>query len=119
MRTVKLDAYEIERETYEEQNAAGRYHPADVITWQGQRYTIGAGRADDVDLFTEGGALYVLARHWGLCYAGLQVFRDGEEIANVFTDLEETAGPLNDLTAINAAKRLANYGDCEGGHAAH
>lgn len=118
MRTIKPHEYEHERETYDEQREAGRYHPAAVIVWGGHRHAIGAGLADDVDLFEEGGALYVLSRNRGLDYAGLQVFRDGEEIGGAFVDIEPQAGYINDLSAIYAAKRLANWGDCEGGHAA-
>jgi hypothetical protein len=117
MRTLKLHEYELDRETWEEQREAGRYNPATVVIWRGHRYAIGAGSRDDVDLFEEGGALYVLARNSGLNYAGLQVFRDGDEIADTFTDYEEQADYLNELSAIYAAKRLANWCDAEGGEA--
>jgi hypothetical protein len=109
MRTLDFDQYQWSRETIEEQSASGRYTPAQVIVWKGHRYPIGAGTADDVDLFTEDGWLYVLSRHRGLGYAGLQVFRDGDLIADTFTDTEEQGGYLNELTAIYAAKRLADY----------
>jgi hypothetical protein len=117
MRTLQPAAYDWDRETIEEQSASGHYTAAMVIIWKGNRYTLGAGTADDVDLFEEGGALYVLARNRGLGYAGLEVFRDGERIADTFTDTEEQGGYLCDLTAIYAAKRLANWADAEGGEA--
>lgn len=117
MRRLACAAYTWDRETWEEQREAGRYNPAQVVEWRGHRYAIGAGTADDVDLFTEGGALYVLARNRGLGYAGLEVFRDGERIAETFTDSEDQADYLNELTAVYAAKRLANWADCEGGEA--
>ena len=82
MRTAALHSYSIERETYDEQREAGRYNPARVIIWRGHRYAIGAGDGDDLDIFTEGGALYVLARRRSLGYAGLEVFRDGARIAD-------------------------------------
>ncbi len=119
MNKAPFNSYDIERETWDEQREAGRYNPADVIIWRGARHTLGCGTADDVDVFTEGGALYVLARNWALNYAGLQVFRDGEQIASVFTDLEDSASHVNRLTAVYAAKMLANWGDCAGGYAAH
>jgi len=117
MRTAPLHSYELDRETYEEQREGGRWNPARVIVWRGQRYTIEAGMADNVDVFTEGGALYVLARNRGMSYAGLEVFRDGERIADIFVDESERGDYLNELTPIYAAKRLANWADAEGGEA--
>lgn len=109
MRKIRICSYQWDTETQEEQRKAGRYNPAQVIIWRGHRYAIGAGSRDDVDLFTEGGALYVLARNYGLTYAGLEIFKDGERIADTFTDYEEQAGYLCGLTAVYAAKRLAEY----------
>lgn len=119
MNRLRLSAYKWDRETWDEQRASGRYTAAQVVIWRGHRYAIGAGTADDIDLFTEGGALYVLSRNHGLSYAGLQVFRDGEEIADSFTDDEDQADYINGLSAVYAAKRLANWSDCEGGQAAY
>jgi hypothetical protein len=118
MNRAPFHSFAIERETQEEQREAGRYNPADVITWGGLRYSLGCGTADDVDVFTEHGALYVLSRNRGLGYAGLQVFRDGDEIASVWIDSDERGQYINDLTAVYAAKRMANWGCCEGGYAA-
>jgi len=109
MRTLHINEYENETETDDEQRAGQRYHPASVIVWRGHRHIIGAGNADEVDVFTEDGALYVLARNRGLGYAGLEIFRDGERVADPFTDSEEQGDYLNELTAIYAAKRLAEY----------
>jgi hypothetical protein len=117
MRSAPLHSYEFDRETYDEQRAAGRYNPARVIIWRGHRYALGCGDGDAVDVFTEGGALYVLSRRRPLGYAGLEVFRDGERIADIFTDDPERADYLCDLTAVYAAKRLANWADAEGGEA--
>lgn len=111
MRTVRIEEYELETETDEEQRAGQRYHPANVIVWNGHRYTLGAGSSDEVDVFEESGALFVLARNRLLGYAGLQVFRDGELLADPFIDSDEMGGYLNELTAIYAAKRMANWCD--------
>ena len=117
MRTLKPSEYDWDRETLDEQRESGNYTPSQVVIWRGHRYAIGAGSADDIDLFEEGGALYVLSRHRALNYAGLQVFRDGEEIAETFSQDGEIADYLNSLTAVYAAKRLANWRDCENGEA--
>jgi hypothetical protein len=110
MRTLKLDEYELDRETWDEQREAGRYHPATVVIWRGHRHAIGAGSSDDVDLFEEGGELFVLSRHRGLSYAGLEVFRDGQLVRDTFTqDGDGLADYLNELTPIYAAKRLGEW----------
>lgn len=52
------------------------------------------------------------ARNNSLQYAGLEVFRDGELVADTFCDsYSEQAEYLNGLTAINATKRLADWLD--------
>lgn len=111
MRTLSINAYELETETSDEQREAGRYHPASVIVWKGHRHSIGAGNADEVDIFTEAGGLFVLARNRGLNYAGLEVFRDGEKCGDCFVDLEDQADYINGLTPVYAAKMLANWCD--------
>lgn len=112
MRRLPCAQYEWDRETLDEQRSSGHWIPATVIIWHGHRYVIGAGTKDEVDLFTENGALYVLSRNRGLGYAGLEVFRDGERIADVFCDGEIQGDYLNELTAVYAAKRLSDWGDC-------
>lgn len=113
MRTLKPTEYELDRETWEEQREAGRYNPALVIVWRGHRYALGAGSGDELDFFEEGGELYALARRRSLGYAGLEVFRDGERVADTFTqDCDGLADYLCDLTPIYAAKRLQEYCQC-------
>jgi len=109
MRTLQPHEYETERETIEEQSAAGRWNPATVVIWRGMRHTIGAGTACGVDLFEEGGALVVLSRNSALDHAGLEIFEDGERIADTFTQEPAQAEYINGLSAIYAAKRLADY----------
>lgn len=109
MRTLPIHSYQWDTETWAEQRDSGRYTPAMVVIWKGHRYAINAGTSDDIDLFTEHGTLYVLSRHSGLGYAGLQAFRDGEEVGDTFIDSEEQANYLNELTAIYAAKRMAEW----------
>lgn len=113
MRTLSISEYEFETETYEEQRAAGRYHPASVIVWRGYRHTIGAGTSDDVNLFEEGGRLYVTATNKGLGYIGLEIFEDGEPAGDTFTqDYDDPGAYILGLSPIYAAKRLAEYCYC-------
>ncbi len=112
MRTLKTHEYEIERESIEEQLAAGRYNPALVVTFRGHRCTLGAGTTDTLHLFEEGGTLFALSGNDPLGYMGLQAFCDGEEIGDTFAqDHDEHTRGLFDLTPIYRAKRLADYCD--------
>jgi hypothetical protein len=113
MKPLALDAYDWDRETIEEQSDSGHYNPAQVVVWNGQRHIIGAGSSDDVDLFTddEEGELFVLARNRPLNYAGLEIWRHGERIADTFTDAEGPADSLNELEPLEAAQTLRNYMD--------
>jgi len=109
MRTIK--DYTTEPEPYDEQRKAGRYNPAIKLTAAGQCVTIGAGWRDELDVFEESGELYVLSRNPGLGYAGLEVFRDGDTVADTFTDTGQLADYINGLSPIWAAKRLQNWTD--------
>ena len=112
IRTVKPHTYQIEKETYAEQRAAGRYNPASVLIWRGLRHAIGAGDADNVDVFEQSGCLYVLATNRAIEYIGLQIFQNGEQVADCFCQDESAEiTRLLELTPINAAKRLAAYCD--------
>lgn len=111
MNPLPFDSYDWDRETIAEQSASGRYNPAQVVVWNGHRHAIGAGTADDVDLFEADGALIVLARNHGLTYAGLEVWQDGERVADTFTDLEGPADELLQLDASEAAATLLDYCD--------
>jgi hypothetical protein len=112
MRTLKPHEYEIERETLEEQNAAGRYNPALVVVWKGNRHTLGAGTTDTLDLFEEHGRLVVLSGNRPLGYIAAEIHEAGEKVAETFVeDYDEHARPLFDLTPIYRAKTLVNWMD--------
>lgn len=110
MRSLKLEEYEIENETDEEQRLARRYHPATVVIWRGHRNIIGAGSTDRIWLFEEGGELFVTAKNCGLGYIGLQIFSEGAKVGDVFLEEHDSLGAhALKLSPIYAAKTLAAY----------
>ena len=75
--------------------------------------TLGAGTSDELDIFIEGQRIYALSTNQGLGYVGLQVFEDGEEVAETFIDNGNDQGEyILGLTPIWRAKRLADW--CDG-----
>jgi len=74
--------------------------------------TIGAGTADELDIFTEGSLLFVLSTNQGLGYVGLQVFENGDEVGMTFMDSSTpNVDYILGLTPIWRAKRMANWMD--------
>lgn len=113
MRTV--NNYQIEQETWEEQQDGGRYHPGRVVIFRDKtgehRVHIEAGSSDYVDLFREGCFTIVLSHNPRLWYTGIEVF-EGDRLAwDVFLqadyEIEEILGASGvDLEPIHIAKRL-------------
>ncbi|MCK5089491.1 MAG: hypothetical protein KAQ88_05875 [Hyphomicrobiaceae bacterium] len=106
-------AWQTAPEDYESQREAGRYNPAlelQYCTDQNYIVTLGAGNADEIDVFTEGSLLYVLSTNQGLSYCGMQVFEAGEEVGETFIDSSaDQCDYLLGLTPIWRAKRLADW----------
>jgi hypothetical protein len=113
MRTFR--AWRTAPESWEKQREAGRYNPAiemQYYTDKSYTVTLGAGTRDELDVFEEGNRIYVLMTNTGLGYVGMQVFEDGEEIADEFVqDYDEHGEYILGLTPIWRAKRLANWCD--------
>lgn len=113
--------WKTEKESWEEQQAAQRFYPCDVIvTGMGKRLTISAGESDNLYVFNEDGLFFVLCVNYRLTYAGLEVFeiakgeRVGVKLGEVFLqcdhEQEEALGRnWEDLTPCTIAKRLAPY----------
>ena len=108
----------LEKETWEEQQEAGRHNPGLVVLFRDRkgkhRVPISAGYSDDVEGFRSGEETYILSMNRGLNYVGLQVFQGSDEIGDMFVDrdydIEEMFGPRGlDTADYNIAKILANY----------
>jgi hypothetical protein len=116
---MKLIRPKYEEETYEEQLAARRYHPATVLLWGDLRLTLSCGTSDYVQCFIDETTIYVVSINNGLGYAALQTFyakgeHAGEENGSVFCsdsqDIHEMLGPRGiDYSMHTIAKRLAEY----------
>jgi len=86
-----FDDYTIDDESWEKQSEAGRYNPAQEITYEmnGKEYTntLSAGTRDSITVMIskdEEHYIYVLTENSGLDYMGLQIFYEGEERGDMF-----------------------------------
>lgn len=102
-------------ESYDSQREAGRYNPATELRYttdETYTVTIGAGTADELDVFIEGSLLFVLSTNQGLGYVGLQVFEGSDEVGMSFMDSSTpNVDYILGLTPIWRAKRIANWMD--------
>jgi len=117
MKTLK--DYAIEQETLDEQHAAMRMNPGQVIVYwdHGKEYRapISAGNSDQVEVFYEAGVCYILSINQRYGYVGLEAFAEGQPVGesiflqddSAIRDVLGTKGL--DLTPKTIAMRLANH----------
>ena len=126
MRTVTN--WRIRREPEAWQRHAGRYNPGSqlIVRTKTARLIVplGAGSSDDVEVFSEGGLLYIVTCNASLDYVGLETVPadPAEPEGAAFTDnvffqgdeqIREVLGPRGlDLTPRTMARRLAQYLAC-------
>lgn len=110
--------FKIEKETYEEQRAAGRYNPGLVVLFRDKRGNhrvhIGAGYSDDVEVYREGDETFILSKNRRLDYVGLEIFRGSQQVGEMFLqlsqDIQEILGPRGlDLADHNIIKRMSQW----------
>jgi len=94
----------------------GRYsrYSHSKIEIKGHVLDVGFGTGDDVEVFTQGGEIYVLSTNERLDYAALKVFdRNLDEVGEVFIDgywkLQDIHPRFWDLTGNTQAKLLDQY----------
>ncbi len=112
-------SFRLSDESVESQQQAGRYNPAQVCHFRiGAKHvshTIGAGRSDDISVFTHGGLGVILTYNRRLDYVGLEVVDSaGTLVGDVFLQGQEhykiTLGPKGlDLRETTIATRLMEY----------
>ena len=117
MRTIHN--YTIERESFEKQQAAQRYHAGLELTYRdkGGNHTvaISASYTDDISVFREGGDTIVLVTNFSLNYAGIEIYRDGNLAGEMFLqsdyDIKETIGvdDIGDRSDMYIAKVLFQH----------
>lgn len=115
----RVRSWELFKESWEEQRAAGRYNPGQKIAYvrkDGTRieFPISAGRDDDVELYRQGKIDYVLSMNSRLGYAGIEAFLEGELIGEVFAqtdhEVESVLGKRAfDLMPATIASRLVRH----------
>jgi hypothetical protein len=107
--------YRLEDETFEEQFAARRHNPAQVLVVGDRRFSLGAGTSDDIHAFEHEQYIYVVSMNTGLDYVGLQIFApDDSDAGEIFLQGEweyrEILGPRGlDLSPRTIANRLQEY----------
>ncbi len=113
MRKVKSATFS--HESREEMTKARRYNPARKLSYRDKHgthtVTISAGDADSVDVYREGSDVYVLSRNNSLGYVGLEVFRDGEALAEAFFQGEAATEVLGrgNPSPLSIIKKLEAY----------
>lgn len=108
--------YELQRESYEDMLAAGRYNKALEIVFRDKSgehpHKLDAGRMDDIDVYRHGKETFVLTRNFGLGYVGLEVFEGEYENGTIFlqndSEIQEIVGSL-DLAPYTIIRRMAQY----------
>ena len=106
-----FDDYIINDETWEKQSEAGRYNPALEITYKidGKEYTntLGAGTSDNITVMVDKqGYIYVLTENRYLDYMGLEIFKEGENLGDMF--LEGSMWDMTDIEKINFLHQWVN-----------
>ncbi len=113
MRKVKSSTFS--HESLEEMTKAGRYNRARKLIYRDKHrthaVTISAGDADSVDVYREGDEIFVLSRNNSLGYIGLEVFRDGEALAEAFFQGEAATEVLGrgNPSPLSIIKKLEAY----------
>ncbi len=113
MRKVKSATFS--HESWEEMTKAGRYNPARKLIYRDKHrtraVTISAGDADSIDVYREGSEIFVLSRNNSLGYIGLEVFIDGEALAEAFFQGEAAIDALGcgNPSPLSIIKRLSEY----------
>ena len=108
--------YKLQRESFEDTMAAGRFHEALEIVFRDKSgkhiHKIDAGRRDEIDVYRDGKETFVLTRHFGLGYVGLEVFDGDEKVGDMFIqndyEVKEIVGSL-DLAPYTIIRRMAQY----------
>ncbi|NQS88494.1 hypothetical protein HQ584_01710 [Patescibacteria group bacterium] len=108
----KFKDYYIGYESTLDQHNAGRYNPCLEIYYKDYVNKLQAGGSDFIDAYYEGEELFVLTTNFRLAYVGLEIFKNGELVGDVFfQDLWQIkeAGVNLKMAPFNIIKRLAEY----------
>jgi len=110
----KVD-YQLQKESFKDMAVAGRVNPCLEITFRDKRgihtHKIGAGYSDDMAVFRENGATYVLSHNPALGYAGLEAFDGDEKTGDVFLQGDPLLDLLGDqdLSPVELVHKLSVF----------
>jgi len=112
-----LRGWKLDHESWDEAQRARRYNRAITLTYTHgsarHRVVLQAGEADEIDVLSDGNAVYVLTSNFGLGYVGLEVFPDGAREAEAFvqgSEVEECLGEsFWDLSPSEKTAQLVPY----------
>ena len=113
MRTVKN--FSISKESIEDQTKAGRWNPCLEISFRDKQgrhtHKIGTGYSDDIHVFRESGATFIVGKNSRVGYVSLEIYEGDEKLGDIFLEyhhLIETLGRV-DFRPITLAKRLKEF----------
>ncbi len=111
----KVTNYQVQKESFEDMNDAGRFNPSLEITFRDKTgvhtHKISAGHSDDIDVYRESGETYVLSRNFGLGYVGLEIFTGTDSTGDMFLQGDQVNEVLgrDDLAPFTIIRRMRQY----------
>ena len=113
----RSNRFHIAKESNANMIAAGRYHPALVITFRDRRgvhtHTLSAGTDDIIHVYREASLTCVLSLNGRLGYVGLEVFDGRNKAGDIFLQEGQVVDVLGreDLAPSTIIRRLLNHID--------
>jgi len=111
----KVTSATLTHESWEEMTKAGRYNRALQLTCKTgnmtHMMTISGGESDRVDVYREGKRIFVLTQNQSLGYLGLEVFKEGELVGDVFFEGDAAAEVIGrgNPSPVILIKKLSEY----------
>ena len=114
----KVDNFQIQKESYEDQRKAGRWNPALEITFSDRTglhtHKLSAGYQDNIHVYRDGEHTYVLTKNEYLGYIALEVLKGSVKDFDIFIEdynVKDTIGGF-DLAPFTIIRRLEPYMAC-------
>lgn len=111
----RVNRFNITKESVEDMRSAKRFNPCLEITFRDRAgihtHKINAGYLDNIDVYREDVATYVLSHNHQLGYLGLEVFEGSEKTGQIFIEsyqVNDLLGKSN-LATFNTIKRMLVY----------
>ena len=111
----KIKNYSISKETLEEMLDSGRFNPSLEITLRDragqQTHKLSGGYGDDLEVYREGSAIFILYTNDMLGYLGLEVFEGAKKQGDIFLEeyeLKDVLGRKN-LGTFSVIQHLREY----------